>query len=134
MSGVAGVLKWAAQRHNAPACPGRVWALSTECVQDGAVAWWSKRRRTSATAASWPRPGYVAIVSAEAQEAAFIDVDLVRRMTEGLPVTQGQELLLDRGGQWWLPEEDVISLRAVLTTLIGRATTKIGALYEQRSS
>ncbi|WP_091114868.1 hypothetical protein [Geodermatophilus dictyosporus] len=60
-------------------------------------------------------------MSAEAQEAAFIDVDLVRRMTEGLPVTQGQEILLDRGGQWWLPEEDVISIRALLTTLLGRA-------------
>jgi hypothetical protein len=60
----------------------------------------------------WPRERFVAVVSADAQEGLFLDIELVSRLPEG-------SVLRAAGPERWMPGERV---REALADLIGLAS------------
>jgi hypothetical protein len=85
--------------------------------------WWRRRRQADPSPGLWPRPGAIAIVSADAQEAAFLDTAFIERMIPLEPATKGQAVLRRTGAEKWLTVNEASDLRAELVFLLERANT-----------
>ena len=83
------------------------------------MAWWRRRRHVApAVARGWPRPGAVALVSAEWQEAAFIDVSFIERVIPSSSTPGGSGVLRRTGPERWVPLDELSSLRQEVAALL----------------